>query len=237
MIVDDEPELRDAMAHSFKKKGFNVLQASNGNEAFAIIQKKKIDLVLSDVRMPGGSGQDLLRQIKSINPKTPVLIFVTGYAELGLEEAYGMGAEAVFSKPFRFNDLFSAVTRILESNTNPGKTEAEQIAVDLNVNIKLPEVESALETRVLSLGMDGMFISPMSVPSHCDTQVEFNIKTDRIGASQVLGLGIVKWVRSEARSELPVGVGIEITHLDVNSRAIFLELINELRTRAATSTK
>ena len=65
LIVDDEIDLRDSIAFDYKRKGFNVLVASSGNEAFEIVKKNKVNVVLSDVRMPDGDGIELLYNIKT----------------------------------------------------------------------------------------------------------------------------------------------------------------------------
>ena len=58
-------------------------------------------MVVSDIRMPGGDGSELLVSIKKFNPLTPRVIFITGYADLPLEEAYQQGTEAIILKPFQ----------------------------------------------------------------------------------------------------------------------------------------
>ena len=114
LIVDDEESLRDAMVYDFKRRGFNVLDASNGTQAFEIVKKTKVDIVLTDVRMPGGDGVELLDHIKAYNPELPVVMFITGFADITLEEAYDKGVDAVFAKPFDRKALLTAVMNAIE---------------------------------------------------------------------------------------------------------------------------
>src|ERR1700677_4572551 len=100
LIVDDEPDLRDILCYSFQRKGYKTVQAENGSVAIDIVRSQKIDLVLSDIRMPGGDGMELLEEIKRHNSDLPTILFLTGFADVKLEEAYDKGCEAIFSKPF-----------------------------------------------------------------------------------------------------------------------------------------
>ena len=111
LVVDDEPELRDALVFDFKRKKFQVLEASNGRDAFEIVKKNRIDVVLTDVRMPGGDGIELLDNIKSFNQEIPVVMFITAYADISTEEALKKGAFAVFSKPFDRKALLEAIMK------------------------------------------------------------------------------------------------------------------------------
>ena len=74
LVVDDETGLRKALLFDFKRKGFNVLDAENGAVALEIIEKQKIDLVLTDVRMPRGGGIELLEKLKSRSPDSPAVV-------------------------------------------------------------------------------------------------------------------------------------------------------------------
>ncbi|MGZ3661188.1 MAG: response regulator, partial [Bdellovibrionota bacterium] len=130
LIVDDEEDLREAIAFDFRRKKYQVLLAASGNEAFKLIEKTQVDVVISDVRMPDGDGISLLERIKTRDPWIPVVMLITGFADISLEEAYDKGADVVFSKPFERNALFGAVSRALFSfdekhGRAEGRVEAE----------------------------------------------------------------------------------------------------------------
>jgi CheY-like chemotaxis protein len=113
LVVDDEELLRNALVFDFKRKGFTVLAAENGVKAFELVRTHKVDLVISDMKMPGGDGLTLLENIRVYDPKIPVLIFITGYADLPAEEAIAKGAYGMLSKPFERQALFLAVMNAL----------------------------------------------------------------------------------------------------------------------------
>jgi DNA-binding response OmpR family regulator len=118
LLVDDDVAFRKALAFDFKRKGFNVLHACSGDEAWEVVQKSEIHLVITDIRMPNGNGVDLLKRIRARDPKIPPVILITGFTELNLADAKDWGAAAVFTKPFVSKDLLEASKKVL---TSPGK--------------------------------------------------------------------------------------------------------------------
>jgi len=99
LIVDDEERLRQSLKKHFKLDNYNVLTAGGGYEALDIINEKKIDFVISDIRMPEGDGEMLLKKIRELNPKIPMIVMVTGFAEMSKEEAIKGGALDLLAKP------------------------------------------------------------------------------------------------------------------------------------------
>ncbi|MBY0470253.1 response regulator [bacterium] len=115
LIVDDDETLRDTLVFDFKRKGFNVYSAENGSKALEIVRSAQIHLVLSDIRMPGGDGISLLETLRKIDPNIPVVIFLTGFAEITEEDCIKKGAKKVIPKPFDRKQLFSSVMEALAS--------------------------------------------------------------------------------------------------------------------------
>jgi CheY-like chemotaxis protein len=72
LFAEDEPELLEIYTHWFQRLGYNVLGASNGNDALAICRTHPIDLVVSDVRMAGGDGILLVRKLKTTMDASPL---------------------------------------------------------------------------------------------------------------------------------------------------------------------
>jgi two-component system response regulator PilR (NtrC family) len=78
LIVDDEKYLRDTLRAFFEYQGFQVFEAADGIEASEKVRQDSFDLVLTDLRMPGLDGLEVLKLVKSLSPETAVLI-LTGY--------------------------------------------------------------------------------------------------------------------------------------------------------------
>jgi CheY-like chemotaxis protein len=113
LVVEDDEMLREVIADEFHSEGFNVFSADNGNKAFAIVEAERIDLIVSDMRMPGGNGMELLERVRARDPRIPVVIFVTGYAGFSEEECLAKGASKMFDKPFNRKALISYVRESL----------------------------------------------------------------------------------------------------------------------------
>lgn len=106
LVVDDEPDLREITAFEFEHKGAKVFTADGGYEAMELLKKESYDLVVSDVRMPEGTGEELLDSMaeSKILTKTPIIL-VTGFADITREEALERGALELFFKPVKWANL------------------------------------------------------------------------------------------------------------------------------------
>lgn len=109
LIVDDEPDLRDLLAEEFLHHGCEILEAANGQLALDCILKNKIDVVISDVRMPDMDGTLLLEKIRELDPVKPFVFLLTGYADIDVKEAIEKGARALFLKPIDWRKLVSQI--------------------------------------------------------------------------------------------------------------------------------
>jgi two-component system response regulator PilR (NtrC family) len=109
LVVDDEPVLRELVAFILTDKGFHVLEAESGNAAYRMICKGYFDVVVSDVRMPDGSGVDLLKRISAMQNPKPQVFLVSGYSEISLEEARMLGARDLLNKPVDYDKLCQAI--------------------------------------------------------------------------------------------------------------------------------
>jgi DNA-binding NtrC family response regulator len=113
LIVDDDKDIRSLLRDFLTDLGYNVTEASEGREALNLFRKERHNLVISDVRMPGMNGMDLLKWIKSISPKTPVLL-ITGYRPTkSQEEAMATKADGYLIKPFELERLRLIITQFV----------------------------------------------------------------------------------------------------------------------------
>lgn len=111
LVVDDESVIRDLCEKALK--GYTVFEAGSCGDALQVYKQKSIDLVLTDVMMPGGSGLDLLRQIKEFDPNATVII-MTGFAEKDvILGALKDGADDFISKPLNMLQLKTSVEKAL----------------------------------------------------------------------------------------------------------------------------
>jgi CheY-like chemotaxis protein len=232
LVVDDESDLREILAFTFERKGYAVLQAGNAVEAMELVKKNKIDIIISDIRMPGGDGIQLLEEVKKLNPNIPTMLFVTGFADITFEEAYDKGAEAIFSKPFDTKVLLAAVEKMLlsqEEQWNVKRTPRE--ASQFQINLKYKTIDGAQKAHVLNVGRGGFFVGMTENFPKVDDPVAFRMVFDEGLVTIIEGDGKVKWVRREEDKGLSPGCGVEFVSLDEKMRVKLFELINFLKTQ------
>ena len=113
LVVDDEDALRMVLSSELSSSGYDVAIASDGDEAITIVQNKKFDLVLLDIKMPKVDGFEVLKFIKKNFPAMKV-IMLTGFADLkNAIESKKHGAEDFVSKPYDLVDLLTTIERVL----------------------------------------------------------------------------------------------------------------------------
>src|ERR1022692_512928 len=114
LVVDDDESLRRITQIQLEEAGYQVVTASNGNQALTSIEEEEPALVISDLRMPGLSGLDLLRQTRSAHPETTVILITAfGTVETAVE-AMRAGAYDYITKPIDPDELILMVNRGME---------------------------------------------------------------------------------------------------------------------------
>lgn len=114
LIVDDESEMRRALRQLLEHMGHRVSEASSGQEAFKRLEEETPELILLDLRLPGGmDGLEILRQIRIQNKDLPVFV-ITGYPGADTPaELKSAGATGYLAKPFHHKDLIQAINKAL----------------------------------------------------------------------------------------------------------------------------
>lgn len=118
LIVDDDDLLREVMCDVFTIEGADVSQADNGIKALNMIQGQKYDAVISDVRMPGGDGITLAKNISEMTGYKPLVFICSGYNDLNLEKAQQLNIQNIFEKPFDHKSMIQEVSQKLVSIKN-----------------------------------------------------------------------------------------------------------------------
>jgi len=114
LVVDDEPNYQIVLAEILRDEGFEVFTANSGIEGLPIVQSSDLDLIISDMKMPGMDGIQFLENIKKINRQLPVIL-ITAYAEVEMAvEAMRLGAFTYIAKPFSNEALLATVSKAVE---------------------------------------------------------------------------------------------------------------------------
>jgi len=109
LIVDDDRANLETLARIFAKEGWAVAQAASGAEALEVVRRERPDVVVTDLMMPGMSGEELLRAVKAIAPETEVVL-VTAYGTVeGAVAAMKEGAYDFITKPVKRHAIVKAV--------------------------------------------------------------------------------------------------------------------------------
>jgi CheY-like chemotaxis protein len=116
LVVDDEPGLRAYFCMKFKELGANVSEADNGVDASRMTGSQAFDCVLTDVRMPGGSGYEFLQAV-AYRVGAPMVFVMTGDTDISREELLLAGAVSVFSKPMDLPKVVSEISERVTSKT------------------------------------------------------------------------------------------------------------------------
>ncbi|MBD3184885.1 response regulator [Candidatus Poribacteria bacterium] len=112
LIVDDEEMMREMVTEMLEDQAKEIITAENAEEALEIFNNNgSFDAVLTDLKMPGMNGLQLLESIKGINPSMPVVV-MTGYSEIfSVEEAMKSGVDEYILKPFKKDEIGMVMTR------------------------------------------------------------------------------------------------------------------------------
>ncbi|OJF77655.1 MAG: transcriptional regulator [Treponema sp. CETP13] len=114
LVIDDEKNIREGLGASLQMEGWNVALAENGNKGLERFGKGDIDLVITDLRMPGITGEEVLSKVMAQNPSVPVII-LTGHGSIdSAVDAMRNGAYDFLTKPLNLDQLTMIVKRALQ---------------------------------------------------------------------------------------------------------------------------
>jgi len=150
LVVDDEPEIREMCVRVLKK--YRILQSGTCEDALRIYETEHVDLVLSDIQMPGRSGIDLLKQVKKIDP-TAVVIIMTGFSDKEIIlHALKEDADDFINKPLNFLQMETAIEKALERKTLKGELVDIKHSDELK-NIFLSLISHKLRTPITGISL------------------------------------------------------------------------------------
>lgn len=137
LVIDDDPAMRDSLAFLLEVNGFAVVTHETATDVLSDFGNSTVDCVVSDIRMPGMSGLELVRKLKADAIACPVIL-MTGHGDVALAvEAMKAGAVDFIEKPFEDEALLRAISEALQTQSaapadDTAKREAEARLVDLS---------------------------------------------------------------------------------------------------------
>lgn len=113
LVVEDDEEMRSLLKDFFEEDGFEIDSVGNGSEAFRKLSKESFDLIITDIRMPGLTGLDILPGIKKLQPEVSIIVITAFGSEEVRRKALERGATAYLEKPILFNKLRTLVHEVV----------------------------------------------------------------------------------------------------------------------------
>jgi two-component system, NtrC family, response regulator HydG len=113
LVVDDEPGLAEGMAEAIERIGVSALWTTSGHEAIRLLNENEVDIVLTDLVMPGVSGLDVLRSVKQRHPDCEVVV-ISGQSGVEGVEAMNAGAATYIRKPLRVEEVRAVVEKQID---------------------------------------------------------------------------------------------------------------------------
>ena len=211
LVADDEVAVVESLQVWLERAGCRVLTAGNGAVALEIATSSRIDVLVSDIRMPVMNGLELAKRLKDGTACQTRVIFMTGFSEFSDRETFDHGVEAILSKPFRRQDFVAAVRRCLTPHdalwqlppaVDPQKT----------LHAAFESLPVALQDGAIAFGRGG-FAVRSSLGARVGEAIGLRLEFGADGRS-LTGQGIVRWLAPNEGQ-----IGVEITHVADQDRA------------------
>ncbi len=129
-MVDDEPSLIEAVSYNLRQQNFDVVTASDADEALRLFHHKRPDLILLDVMLPSGSGFEVCRLVRQ-SSRVPILMLTARVAEADRVQGLEIGADDYLVKPFGMRELMARVQALLRRSTSEASAAGREAAAVL----------------------------------------------------------------------------------------------------------
>ena len=166
LVIDDDAHIRSSIGKFLIARGHTVIEAANGEKGVEVVESQAVDIVITDVKMPGMDGFEVLRRVQSISPETEVIV-ITGVKEAeNAFRALREGAFDFFNKPFKVEDLNAAIQRtvryqVLRKETSRMQTRLDRLVAQererggLNAIIGESEVVVKMKAQIKQVAATG----------------------------------------------------------------------------------
>ncbi len=197
LIADDEPELLEIFALWLRRAGCTVLTAVNGEEALQRLRLNRVDMLVSDIRMPIMDGVALVRRLYELGLHIPSIIFVSGFGDIDPREVYALGVEAMLPKPLSRQQFLKSVESCLKDQDELWLEPATGIAGQ-SVDIGFESLQAATAACTFALGRGGCCFQiekTLGEDQPVRLAIHFAAEDRRLDAE-----GIVRWFRVKEKT-------------------------------------
>jgi len=117
LVVEDEAKISEVIKSFLESKGFVVLVAENGRQAFGLIDKENISLIILDLMLPDMSGEEICMKIRKTS-RVPIIMVTAKADEEDMLKGLGIGADDYITKPFSLKELFARIEVVLRRSSD-----------------------------------------------------------------------------------------------------------------------
>ncbi|MFC1669493.1 response regulator [Spirochaetota bacterium] len=194
LLIDDEESIVNVLSLSLRSDGYDVVTAYNGEESLGVFEKESPDIVITDLKMPGMNGFEVLKKMKELNQQVEVIV-ITGHGDMDSAiEALQIGASDFINKPVRGDALTIALDRAKDKILI--RQQLEDYTQDLENMVQMATDElrrkSELQSKLISSSNDGVIA----------TDETGNIVIYNPGASKIFGYSRSEVIRSKNITDL-----------------------------------
>jgi CheY-like chemotaxis protein len=196
-----------------------VFCARDGVQALQVMDAQRVDLIITDIRMPVMDGITLLRRVKTHASYSPSLIFITGFADIQVRDAYDLGAEALVEKPIDYERLIEIMRRSVVKP--PGRWKRRLDRSDFRFfSRRFESVSTALQQQQIAFGRGGFCISNAG---SLESGEQINIALEFMADGYTLiGQGIIQWLAAQEGR-----MGVELNYVAKESQSRTVQLTEE----------
>lgn len=126
LVAEDDHNIRTGLIDTLESEGYHAAEAADGIQALKMFEQNKYDLVILDIMMPGKSGYDVCREIRSQNEDVPVIILTAKGEEIDKVVGLQLGADDYITKPFGVHELLARISAVLRRSMRSKKPVVQE---------------------------------------------------------------------------------------------------------------
>jgi DNA-binding response OmpR family regulator len=227
LVVEDQEMFRDALIFELEMLGFSVSAAKEGEEGYKKATSEVFDFIISDVRMPNWDGRRFLQELRKSSRRLTPFVFMTGFSDLTVQEAYDMGADGFLGKPADVEKLVATLGTLLEPPANRWAKKSDESPM-LSLRIQIAGWGSPSFDEQCAIGRGGIALAidaSEATAVKAGERVGFDIAIPDSPVKSLKGSGVVVWrsTSTPARAR----VGIEFEFLEEPGRSALVEYLSQ----------
>ena len=229
LIVDDEPVLSQIIGERLQRHAREVCFAGDGEEGVRVLAQTRVDLIISDIRMPRLDGIGMLRAMRTQGIHRPCLIFISGYSDARERELFDLGAEDLLTKPIDFPRLLESAQNCLLSREELWHIETKLPNEVQKIALSFPSLPMALKAGEISFGRGGFSLHTEQKLWKGPVGIDIRFMVPSFVFS---GQGAVRWTDGTENQ-----AGIEISYVSDGARDQVVKLTEGQRSYIPRSTE